>query len=137
MYHFRRRYMKRIFFLVVGIFLLNLIANALYWYTAIAWFDMVMHTLGGIFLGFGVASFLFDRFRNKKDLSVFLIIAAIVLVVGLGWEGYEYLVQFLVKGVHLADIPDSISDLYCDITGGAIASLFVLFDKRRYNESNG
>jgi hypothetical protein len=60
-----------------------------------------------------------------------------VLIVGIGWEFFEYGVQNLIKGSpQLANIPDSIKDVLMDIIGGKIASFFVLRVIKRYNRTH-
>ena len=53
---------------------------------------------------------------------------------GLAWEYYEYVVQFYIKNVHLADVPDSIGDLSADMLGGILGTSFVIAYKKRYNK---
>lgn len=93
-----------------------------------------MHTLGGIFIIFIVASFYIKEIRELDSWQIFVALALSAFVVGLIWEYYEYLVQAFVKTVHLADIPDSIGDLIFDCFGGALGSIFVIFINKRYNE---
>lgn len=119
----------------IFLFVVNWIANTFYWYVSISWFDMLMHTIGGMFTVFVTAAFLY-RSRQLQGLDskeLFITLALIAFIIGLGWEYYEYLVQFLIKSVQLASIPDSISDLICDMVGGVIASIFVIVMQRRYN----
>ncbi len=120
---------------IVGISLLiiNWVANTLYWYTSIWWFDMLMHTVGGMFVAFIGGAMLLRHLRGRTPHELFIILVLFVFVVGLFWEYYEYIVQFYIKTVHLADVPDSISDLVCDMVGGVIASIFVIVMQKRYN----
>jgi VanZ family protein len=92
-----------------------------------------MHTLGGIFIALLGAMVCWRHIKHLgwHDTAVALLL--FVLIIGLAWEYFEYIVQFFVKGVHLADIPDSITDLMCDMLGGIIGTAFVLRAKKRYN----
>ena len=58
------------------------------------------------------------------------------MIVGLGWECFEYIVQNLIKGGQLANLPDSAKDMVMDILGGSISSIFVLRTLKRYNRRN-
>lgn len=118
------------------IFVFNMLAYQFYWYTAITWFDMLMHTLGGLFLGLASASLFSRQLVRRNTWQVAVIVLSWVIIIGFGWEVFEYVVQFLIKGVHLADIPDSISDMLCDIAGGIISCYFVLHAKKRYTIHN-
>lgn len=125
-----------IFSAILGsiLFTFNFIANKFYWYTSITPFDMYMHTLGGIFVAVVAGAFLSKDTIFADNKKLFIILSLFVFIVGLGWEYYEYIVQFYIKGVHLADLNDSISDLLCDMLGGVIGFFFVLIFKKRYNK---
>lgn len=123
--------------LVIFIFFTNIFANLFYWYSSIWWFDMFMHTLGGVFLALVVGAIFSKKFFQIKNLKIFWIIFFSVFIIGLLWEGYEYVVQYFIKNVHLADFYDSISDLICDLVGGVVGTFFVIRAKRRYNTLDG
>lgn len=118
----------------VGLCIGNAIATVFYWYTSWWWFDMVMHTLGGMFTAFVCSLVFFKTLRNRSSKQYFITIMLAVFIVGLAWEYYEYIVQFYIKAVHLADITDSISDLICDMFGGGVAVGFVILLRTRYNQ---
>lgn len=115
----------------IGILLSNALANKLYLYVSIPWFDMVMHGLGGVFIAVTVGALLINNSYRPREQLVMILLA--VFIIGLGWEYYEYLVQFFVKAVDLAKIPDSISDLICDMIGGTLGATFVILLQKRYN----
>ncbi len=122
---------------VAGITLLaiNTLASALYWYDAIWWFDMGMHALGGVFVALLGGSLVVRQLRVLTGRESLIVILLLVFIIGLGWEYYEYIVQYYVKGVQLAHVSDSISDLICDMIGGSVGALFVILLKKRYNHS--
>ncbi len=117
----------------IGILALNSIANALYLYVSIPWFDMFMHTLGGAFTAVMIGALVVKRGLTSRES--FITILLTVFIVGLGWEYYEYIVQFFIKGANLANISDSLSDVICDMFGGTIAASFVILLQRRYNRA--
>ncbi len=59
-----------------------------------------------------------------------------VLILGFGWEVFEYVVQSVIKGTQLANFSDSIKDMFMDLLGGVIASYFVLRRLKRYNKAH-
>lgn len=121
-------------FFGLTLFSLNALANKFYWYVSIPSFDMFMHTLGGVFVSITATALLKKRgYSNVKNRDLLIIILLFVFIVGLGWEYYEYIVQFYIKGVQLAVLQDSISDLICDMAGGVIGFIFVILAKKRYN----
>jgi len=120
-------------FFGIFIFIMNILANLFYWYTSIFWFDMFMHTLGGVFIAIVFGAIFQNKFSTFSSQKFFLFLISLVFVIGVFWEGYEYVVQYFIKNVHLADLPDSISDLVCDVVGGSLGALFVITSKRSYN----
>ncbi len=119
---------------VILMFILHTLANTFYWYTSIFGFDKVMHTLGGIFLALLAGALLNAKRMPDHTRHLFVTLLLFVFIVGLAWEYYEYLVQYIFKSIHLADVPDSIGDLIFDMVGGIIGSYFVILIKRRYNK---
>jgi hypothetical protein len=128
----RTSLIKKALFLIIVIFVLNKVANMFFWYTSIVWFDMLMHFLGGVFVALAVGSVLTGYLKNAENKKVFWIILTSVLVVGLGWEVFEFSVQEIVKVTGLADVPDSLSDLFFDAIGAAVGTLFVIQAKNKY-----
>ena len=97
---------------------------------------MVMHALGGIFLAVVLGALFQKYFSDKSFPRTFIILLTLVLIMGILWEGYEYLVQYFIKNVHLADILDSLSDLVCDVVGGILGTIFVVISKKSYNNTD-
>ena len=119
----------------ISLFVVNALAVVFYWYVSIGWFDMLMHTIGGLFVAFLGSAFLFKHIRKLGSRELFVTIGLFVFIIGLAWEYYEYIVQFYIKSVQLADVADSISDLICDMVGGTIGAIFVILIKKRYNQT--
>jgi hypothetical protein len=123
---------KKALLVVLGIFFLNKIADYFFWYSSIFWFDMFMHFLGGLFLTLLGGSLFSHIYQKSSALVIVLSVLAWVLLIGLGWEVFEFSVQEIVKVTGLADIPDSFSDLFFDLLGGLFGTLFVISAKKRY-----
>ena len=111
----------------IVIVVVNFIATMLHWYYFIWWFDMPMHFLGGVFtaligmtFGFRFIARTYHRDPHHALFSVILL----VLVVGVGWELYEVLMQS-ISGTKFVTAVDSVSDIFFDLAGG-LATL-VLF----------
>lgn len=114
-------YVAGIIFLI---FLLNLLANKLYLYSSLWYFDMIMHFLGGFWLGlFFFWLFYPDFFPNFKNSGIFKLFLGVFLV-GFLWELYEIGVNasFARDSFNLSD---TISDLVCDMFGGLSAYLIL------------
>lgn len=122
--------------LVLFIWLVNTSANYFYWYSAMWWFDIPMHIMGGMFLGLFGGALFFKKLRDLSNKEALVTILLFVLIIGLGWEVFEYIVQTIIKGQQLANIPDSIKDMVMDLLGGLLTSFFVLRSIKRYNKAH-
>ncbi len=125
---------KKSLILILLVSGLHFLAEVFYWYVSIWWFDNLMHFLGGLFLAFFSATIFYKYLKDKNNRKIFFSIMFFVILIGLGWELFEYAVQYFIKGSHrLADITDSFFDMIFDILGGALGILFVLKEKSGYN----
>lgn len=123
--------------LVVLISFLNALAFQFYWYWKFWWFDMVMHTLGGLFVGsFGLWYYFFRKTIRTNDSSLPTKTAALlvsfiaVAVIGIGWELFELSVdKFIAFSRH--DPVDTASDLFFDTLGSVIALPFFFLMYRK------
>jgi len=115
------------------VFVLNFLATKLYWYSDFWWFDMLMHFLGGVFIGILILYIIFRTQRNTH-MSLYAIMKLTIVsvfVIGFLWEIYEYVVQGFT-GVILANPLDSISDLFFDVAGG----LYVFYNTNILEKNN-
>ncbi len=125
----KKSYFGGIVALIVGISILNAFAYEFYWYWKIWWFDMIMHTLGGVWVGSFFLWYYFFRkqtenFSRKKRLAFFVALSS-VAVIGIGWELFEFSVDtFITLSQH--DPVDTASDLFFDILGSVLA-VFIFF----------
>ena len=115
--------------LLVGI--LHLPAVLSDWYFFYWWYDVMMHTLGGVAMGC-VAMTLFDWLRGfhatktaKDILLQAIFVVGFVAMIGIGWEWAEALADavFLPHlGMTSAQLGlvDTMLDLYFDLCGGAL-----------------
>jgi len=112
----------RILQLIILIFAINTVATKLYWYYTMWWFDIPMHTLGGIFLGLLFVYILFRKMGDRVDWNTktFLYGLLFVFIVGVLWEIFEFNIDTFIT-FKSQNILDTLSDLCFDLTGGAIA----------------
>ncbi len=112
--------LRRLAYLILFIFVVNLIALKLYWYSLIWYFDMPMHFLGGAWLSFTtIWLFKISNFDKKTIWTVFFW----VILVGAGWEMFEFVVDHRV-GTGGFNIIDTLSDICFDLAGGFVALLY-------------
>ncbi|MBU1557840.1 hypothetical protein KKC45_02665 [Patescibacteria group bacterium] len=116
-----------IFILVLSIAILNTIGNELFLYWKLWWFDIIMHFLGGLWVGMSALwiyyfSGFFGNLR-KDPPFIFLLSFLSVLAIGLGWEVFEFLIEIDFSNHYVSD---TALDLIMDIVGGIIASIMFL-----------
>jgi len=117
----RIKLFKRLALLIFLIFITNFFANKFYWYASIRYFDMVMHFLGGLWVGLALLWLLFKE--NFSFVLIFKILLG-VLVVGVLWEIFEILVNSTIAQ-NPFDVLDTASDLFFDFGGGLCAILYL------------
>ena len=132
----RKKFFIRIASLVFLIFILNYLAQKFYWYYTIWYFDMIMHFLGGFWVGLA-SLWIFSGekdFKAELNARLTLNVVAYVLFIGISWEFFEY---FFVN--NLAGNPfnmlDTVSDVFFDLAGG-IFSVFYFFIRIMGNREN-
>jgi hypothetical protein len=121
----RKKLLKRALYLIFLIFLANFLANEFYWYFSVSYFDMIMHFLGGLFLGLMLIWFLSSK-NSVLELSPGLIFKILVgvLFVGISWEIFELLFNNIVAQ-NPFNYLDTGSDIFFDLSGGLCAILYI------------
>lgn len=116
-----------LFILISLISFLNKLGGDFDLYWRFWWYDIVMHFLGGLWIGLITLwiYYLSGYFKkNKKDKPfVFLLSFLSVLIVGISWEIFEYLFEIVFSSNYISD---TALDLIMDILGGLVASIVLL-----------
>jgi uncharacterized membrane protein YjdF len=116
------------FVLIILLGLLHFLANWLYLYWTVEWFDVLMHFLGGF-----AGALLVVWFLREGEVSwrKFLIPLVSVLIAGVAWEIFEYTnnITQLTDGYVL----DTTKDLFVGVLG-AITAVVV---SRAYQSNSG
>jgi hypothetical protein len=82
------------------------------------WLDMPMHVLGGVTIALGYqSSYVFKKYTAYFP-HTFLATVAAALIIGGGWELYEYVVGLMTGGIFSAT--DTLKDIVMDCVGGAV-----------------
>lgn len=103
------------------LYFFNAISIKFHWYTSVWWLDMLMHALGGLWTCFILLWFI----PLKKDTKHYLVkIFLGILVVGIGWEVFEFLVNNKYLAKEPFDIVDTLSDIFFDSLGGISGLLY-------------
>lgn len=125
--------LKELFILGIVIAALHKLAIVFSWYWTFWWMDVVMHFLGGLWIGLAVIWFCFvsGRAQNLSDVMherwvAFFLAAGAALAVGLGWEVFE--LKYGIIGVFPDEqiFPDTWHDLVMDTLGGIAAYFYIL-----------
>lgn len=85
------------------------------------WYDIPMHFLGGMVIG-SFSLWFFGRLQENSPyfsrISLNLLVALSVLVIGSAWEIYEYTYQLTFNGMISYPV-DTIKDFILDFAGAA------------------
>lgn len=118
------------FFFMFHMFL-DLVLNI---YEKFPWFSSVMHFLGGLMLG--VTFFLLLNYLNKEKyffsdkFTRFIFTISLVALFAIFWEFYEYIMVNVFNLDWVLTYNDTIWDLFVDLVGGIIASVWFLARKK-------
>ena len=105
------------------IFFTNNVILKFYWYYSIWWLDMLMHFLGGFWVGL----FFVYVFYNKNTFSKQLLaVIFCVLLFGILWEFFEFFMNVIAHDSF--DILDTLSDIFFDLAGG-FSAIFYCYKK--------
>jgi hypothetical protein len=104
---------------LIVLFLLNHIGVFYHLYAVFWWWDVMTHFLGGIVIGFLVGALL-SRFKSVPVGTKFVLAAGIAMVVFLGWEFYEIIVNKFIP-LYRFDIIDTTHDVVNDSLGATVA----------------
>lgn len=102
---------------------LHLEASSNAWYFYFWWFDILMHFLGGVILGFLLFWIMTRIGYVGSDRSLFLKVTAVVLIIAVSWEVFEYMHDIYGKGNYILD---TTGDIITAIIGMYIAGKIVL-----------
>ena len=118
--------------LIVFIAIANWFANIFYLYWLIWWFDLVMHFLGGLWVG-ASGLLIFSSIKKKRgsqapvDMKLaFTVALACAIVIGGGWEVFEFSLDRLLIAELQSGIADTASDLLMDFIGSIAGAYFFL-----------
>jgi hypothetical protein len=124
--HLKNRiFLPELLFFALLTAVLHYISLVNHLYFTVYWFDIPMHFLGGLTMGF-LALFIFftsgyvpplSRIKDNR-CAVFVVVVSFTLVIGLGWELWEIFVGFSDV---MKDQGDTMLDLVMDFFGALAA----------------
>jgi hypothetical protein len=128
----RQPILKELLFVSIFIAVLHHVAIVFSWYWVFWWMDILMHFLGGVAIGLAILWLVFVSgsvsiisMPHERLLGLCIVIGC-VLVVGLGWEIFEFYAKVPNEKNILAD---TTIDFIMDALGGLVAYLYVVHRK--------
>lgn len=118
----RKKLIKRLIYLIFFILIVNFLANKFHWYFSVWYLDMIMHFLGGFWVGL-LALYIFPL--TEKSSHIIWKVLSFVFIVGIGWEIFEMIVNDVIAK-NPFDLLDTSSDIFFDLAGGAFAVFYFL-----------
>lgn len=120
----KSRLLLPIFFLSCIIFSLHLFALAYFFYWTLWWFDILVHTLGGVLISW-IAIALFEKYKISKIEMILLYGGFVPLLISIGWEIFEFVsgITFLSSQYSL----DTTLDITMGVLGGIIGSTLSVY----------
>lgn len=120
------------FIAIITVTSAHFLAMSFYLYWTFWWFDNVTHFLGGLSMGlfwFFVFQKIYRFKAEPKFAGVVLIVVSIVLVIGIGWEIFEYMFDIATPSRGETYWQDTSYDLISDVVGALAASLIIYKNK--------
>ena len=137
----QKLYTKLLWYTVITIWILlvlHLVAMKFHLYWVFDWFDILMHGLGGIVVGFFMAAVLVKIkpfLKEHLSLLIFLILAGTVFI-GLLWESLEFVLDLYMRTtIHQPSVSDTILDLIMDGVGSLVASVLTVITIQKYGKN--
>ncbi len=130
----KSRLLLPIFFLSCIILSLHLFALAYFFYWMLWWFDILVHTLGGVLISW-IAIVLFEKYKISRIEMILLYGIFGPLLISIGWEIFEFVsgITFLSSQYSL----DTTLDMSMGVLGGIIGStLSVYFFKNFLSDAS-
>ncbi len=124
----KRKLIGRIALLIFFIFAANSLAMKFYWYSAIWWFDMPMHFLGGFWvalLGLWLYFFAQNKNKNISPKTVIMVSFFSVFIIGILWEFFEFGIDTIITFASHNTL-DTASDIFFDMSGSFAGAIYFL-----------
>jgi hypothetical protein len=94
--------------------------NIFYWDSLLWYFDVMQHTLGGLWVGMFFFYVFSTRFQTTSYTNLCIAVVLSTILIGVLWEGYEYYIYQIISKMNF-DIVDTIYDVFNDIVGSLLA----------------
>ncbi len=112
-----------VFFAATSVLILHLVAYEYHFYWTLWWYDIMMHGLGGFAVGALIMWTTRHVYRLPFSVPEFIIVIVGVLVVGIAWELFEFVIGSQANQSYETYVLDTMIDIAMDVFGGAAAYL--------------
>lgn len=114
-----------VLFLLVLLWGLNYLAGVFDLYYMISWYDLFMHSLGGIILGL-MGIILLRRvplLQNLTSTQKIIWVILCGLLGGIAWEAFEYVQDVYLHTAMQISLRDTLTDIVADTLGAAMVGI--------------
>ncbi len=119
----RQTLLKHLVWLMFFIFIVNSTGEFLHWDTLLWYFDIVMHSLGGVWVGMFFV-YVFSKYEASRA-RLFLQVLLATTAMGIFWEFYQYYIYVIVSRTPF-DFHDTSIDVLCDLAGAIFAGSYFI-----------
>lgn len=108
-------------------------ALAFGWFDAYSWYDIPMHVLGGVCVGYLFFALFGPMFHDAaiahatERAKILVIAIAFGALVGTLWEFFEFAMGYFFSWFLQSGIGDTMKDLFDDMLGAGLAGIYILF----------
>ena len=118
----KKKLLKHLVFLMFFIFIVYLLNLKFFWDSLLWYFDMGVHFLSGLWVGMFFLYVLSTKNPILLSLKSFLKITLLVLIIGILWELFQYIMNIISTTPF--DPVDSTSDVIFDLLGSALSFFY-------------
>lgn len=135
-------YLNFSFLIIFAIFIIHIFATIYFLYWIIPWLDILMHILGGAFVGLIILYIYYQSTyvepRHFSKIFVFLLVLSSTALIGVLWEFFEFFIDeyVAVSGwlTLIGGVRDTLEDLFFNLVGSiASAIIFITTWKKNLN----
>lgn len=104
---------------------MHFLATLFYFYWTVSWWDNMVHFLGGVSIGILSLWLWWDVLWRRRPSPVAAYLSAIVfvMIIGAGWEIFEYVYNIANPSTGESYFEDTFHDLIADFLGSILAGL--------------
>lgn len=119
-------------FYIVFIFCSQFLGSFLGAYTYFSWWDVMLHSVSGVFIGYValIAMFAAERecivFKERKTALIILFIISVTIASAGIWEMIEFTGdQLFGLNAQLGSLQDTMEDIICGTIGGVLYAIYI------------